>query len=222
MRYMSVNEIGNCQHFPKSPFPKHFKNKMHAWKPKLAWILVIHCAAAHVNDKSGKVRHCLTGNLFTGSFRNWMRKRSPSKCCKLRVSAGTISTGRMGRKTAVTSGWRALTDMPTSLVTQWWKAPINNPPVRHGLRRPRPRQSQTRFSKQALRELKNWRVQGNPPTLCQPCANPSPTFRQPFTNLFCQPFLPTFSANLFCQPFLPTFSANPSPSSFFRGPQPPV
>ena len=41
-------------------------------------------------------------------------------------------------------------------------------------------------------------VQGNPltlrqpfanpsPTLCQPFANPSPTFYQPFANLFCQP-----------------------------------
>ena len=33
----------------------------------------------------------------------------------------------------------------------------------------------------------NCRVQGNPPTLRQPFANPSPTFRQPFANLFCQP-----------------------------------
>ena len=29
----------------------------------------------------------------------------------------------------------------------------------------------------------------------QPFANPPPTLRQPFANLFCQPFLPTFSAN---------------------------
>ena len=39
--------------------------------------------------------------------------------------------------------------------------------------------------------------------------DPSPTL--------CQPF-----ANLFCQPFLPTFSANPSPSPSFRGLQAPV
>ena len=42
-------------------------------------------------------------------------------------------------------------------------------------------QSQTRSSKRVPRELRNWRVQGNPPTLRQP-------------------FPPTFSANLFCQP----------------------
>ena len=56
-------------------------------------------------------------------------------------------------------------------------------------------ESQTRVSKRAPREFRNWRVQGNPLTLRQPFANPSPTLRQPFANLFCQPFLPTFSAN---------------------------
>ena len=55
-------------------------------------------------------------------------------------------------------------------------------------------ESQTWSSKRVLRELKNWRVQGNPsPTLCQPFANLSLTF-----------------------------SANPSPSPSFRGPQAPV
>ena len=52
--------------------------------------------------------------------------------------------------------------------------------------------------KRAPRELQNWRVQGNPPTLCQPFANPSPTHRQPFANpspTSRQPF-----ASLFCQP----------------------
>ena len=43
-----------------------------------------------------------------------------------------------------------------------------------------------------LSRIENWWLQGNPPTFCQPFANPvslsnpSPTF--------CQPFLPTFSA----------------------------
>ena len=46
-----------------------------------------------------------------------------------------------------------------------------------------PMESQTSVSKRAPRELQNWRAQGNPPTLCQPFANPSPTP--------CQPFLPT-------------------------------
>ena len=56
--------------------------------------------------------------------------------------------------------------------------------------------------KRALSDLQNWRVQGNPPTLDQPFANPVPTLRQPFANLS------------------PTFSANPSPSSpSFRGPR---
>ena len=48
-------------------------------------------------------------------------------------------------------------------------------------------ESQTRVSKRAPREFRNWRVQGNPLTLRQPFANPSPTPRQPFANLFCQP-----------------------------------
>ena len=56
-------------------------------------------------------------------------------------------------------------------------------------------ESQTSVSKRAPREFRNWRVQGNPLTLRQPFANPSPTPRQPFANP-----LPTFSANLFCQP----------------------
>ena len=38
------------------------------------------------------------GILFTGRFRHWMRKRSPSKCCKLLVSAGTVFCGKIGRK----------------------------------------------------------------------------------------------------------------------------
>ena len=38
-------------------------------------------------------------------------------------------------------------------------------------------------------------MQENPPTLCQPFANPVPTLRQPFANP-----LPTFSANLSRQP----------------------
>ena len=50
-----------------------------------------------------------------------------------------------------------------------------------------PGESQTRSSKQAPRELQNWRVQGNLPTMCQPCVIPLPTFRQLFANLFCQP-----------------------------------
>ena len=56
-------------------------------------------------------------------------------------------------------------------------------------------ESQTQSSKRAPRELQNWRVQGNPPTLHQPYANPLPTLRQPFSF------------------FLVTFSANPSPGA---------
>ena len=71
-----------------------------------------------------------------------------------------------------------------------------------------PMESQTRVSKRAPREFRNWRVQPNPPTLCQPfanlVANPLPTLRQPFANP------------------LPTFSANPSPNPSFCGPQAPV
>ena len=39
-------------------------------------------------------------------------------------------------------------------------------------------ESQTSVSKQAPRELQNWRVQGNPLTLRQPFANPVPTLCQ--------------------------------------------
>ena len=60
----------------------------------------------------------------------------------------------------------------------------------------RPKLFQRRRNDQrAHRELQSWRVKGNPPTLCQlfanpvpqPFADPSPTFRQPFANRFCQP-----------------------------------
>ena len=37
-------------------------------------------------------------------------------------------------------------------------------------------ESQTNVSKRVPREFRNWRVQGNPPTLRQPFANPLPTF----------------------------------------------
>ena len=56
-------------------------------------------------------------------------------------------------------------------------------------------ESQTRSSKRAPRELQHWRVQANPPTLCQPSANP-----------ICQPFAnpsPTFSANPLSNPLFP-------------------
>ena len=60
------------------------------------------------------IRHCLTGSLVTCSFCNWMRKRSPSKCCKLPVSIALCLGGGGGgeggnrQKRAVTSRWRAL------------------------------------------------------------------------------------------------------------------
>ena len=62
-------------------------------------------------------------------------------------------------------------------------------------------ESQTQSSKQAPRKSQSWRVQGNPPTLCQPFASLVPTLCQPFANP------------------LPTLSANPSPSSSFRAPE---
>ena len=40
-------------------------------------------------------------------------------------------------------------------------------------------ESQTSVSKRVPREFRYWRVQGNPLTLCQPFANPSPTLGQP-------------------------------------------
>ena len=57
-------------------------------------------------------------------------------------------------------------------------------------------ESQTRISKPALREFRNWRVRKS--------ANPSPTLRQLFANLsptLCQPFLPT--------PLQPPLSVDP-------------
>ena len=61
-------------------------------------------------------------------------------------------------------------------------------------------ESQTSVSKRAPREFRNWRMQGDPLTLRQPFANPSPTLRQPFANLsptLRQPFLPTPPQALF-------------------------
>ena len=58
---------------------------------------------------------------------------------------------------------------------------------------PNTMESQTRVSKRAPQEFRNWRVQGNPLTLRQPFANPSPTL--------CQPFLPT--------PLQPPLSVDP-------------
>ena len=44
-------------------------------------------------------------------------------------------------------------------------------------------ESQVRSSKRPLGNCNlSWRVQGNPPALCQPFANPLPTLRQPFAN----------------------------------------
>ena len=57
--------------------------------------------------------------------------------------------------------------------------------------KPMESQTQTRVSKRAPREFRNWRVQGNPLTLRQ---HPVPTLRQPFAKhspTLCQPFLPT-------------------------------
>ena len=45
--------------------------------------------------QSASVRHCPTGSLFTGSFRNWMRKRSPSKCCKLLSYSQELPAGNL-------------------------------------------------------------------------------------------------------------------------------
>ena len=64
-----------------------------------------------------------------------IRERSPSRCCNLPVSEALYFVGNSA-KWAVTSGWRALTDMPTSLVIQLRKPPVNKPPVRHSLRIP--------------------------------------------------------------------------------------
>ena len=81
------------------------------------------------------IRFCLTDSLFTGSFRNWVRKRSPSKCCKLSYYPLAPALCLMGKlaERPVTSGWRALADVPTTLVTHLQKPPINKPPARHSL-----------------------------------------------------------------------------------------
>ena len=80
--------------------------------------------------------------------------------------------------------------------------------IRVFVRQTFPKESQTCSSKRALRDLKTWRVQGNPPTLCQPFANPSPTLCQPLGQPCGNP-----SPNL-CQPFLST----PLQAPFSMGP----
>ena len=79
-----------------------------------------------------EVRHCLTGPLFTVRFRNWMRKRPPSKCCKLLVSAALCFVGMLVKR-LLTSAWRVLTEVPASPVIQLRKPPVNKPIVRHSL-----------------------------------------------------------------------------------------
>ena len=48
----------------------------------------------HVDFQCSIFRQYLTGTLFTGNF----RKCSPSKCCKLAVSAGTVFSGKKWQK----------------------------------------------------------------------------------------------------------------------------
>ena len=55
-------------------------------------------------------------------------ERSPSKCCKLPVGEALYVVGTLATR-AVTSGWRALTDVPTSLVIQSRKVPVSKPLV---------------------------------------------------------------------------------------------
>ena len=51
-----------------------------------------------------------------------VRERSPSKCCNLPDSETLYFVGKSAKR-AVTSGWRALTDLPTSLVIQFREQP---------------------------------------------------------------------------------------------------
>ena len=60
------------------------------------------------------------------------RERSPSKRCDLPISEALCFVWESAKR-AVTSGWRALTDVPTSLVIQLRKLPVSKPPVRHSL-----------------------------------------------------------------------------------------
>ena len=64
-----------------------------------------------------------------------VRERSPSKCCNLPAIEKhcILWGGKSADNRAVTSGWRALTDVPTSLVIQLRKPPVNKPLVRHSL-----------------------------------------------------------------------------------------
>ena len=59
-------------------------------------------------------------------------ERSPSKCCNLPVKEALYFVGKTAKR-AVTSGWRVLTDVPTSLVIQLRKPPVNKSPVKHSL-----------------------------------------------------------------------------------------
>ena len=109
---------------------KIFVGVVYRWSPRFRHCLTGSLFTGSFHRWSPRFRHCLTGSLFTGSFRNWMRKRSPSKRCKLPVCAALCFLGE-STKRAVTFGWRALTNVPTSLFIQLRNLLVSKPLVRY-------------------------------------------------------------------------------------------
>ena len=87
--------------------------------------------------------------------RRWhARERSPSKCCNLPDSETLYFVGKSAKR-AVTSGWRALTDGPTSLVIQLRKPSVNTPPVRHS----KHKSELNRHNVESRKINSEWRIQ---------------------------------------------------------------
>ena len=59
-----------------------------------------------------------------------VRERSPCECCNLPVCQALYFVGGKSAKRAPTSGWRALTEVPTSLITQLRNPPVSKLPAR--------------------------------------------------------------------------------------------
>ena len=81
------------------------------------WSNLVRVSFGSAEEAISSIRHCPTGSLFIGSFRNWMRKRSPSKCCRLPVSAALCFSEDAKGGEEKRGGWK------TSRMT-----PLPNPP----------------------------------------------------------------------------------------------
>ena len=82
---------------------------------------------------------CPTSGLLTGGFPDKMTRDVGTSMSARHPNVATYPLAKhcilwgIGKERVVTSGWLALTDVPTSLVIQLRKPPVSKPPVRHSL-----------------------------------------------------------------------------------------